>query len=78
MKGVVFYELTRHAEIIAVDVYCQQPDRVHEALHPKCRALANRKHVILQNDISKMHSAKQTQEDHEDRKFFGIPYTLRI
>lgn len=59
--GMVHMELLKSGQTITADFYCQQLDRLDEAICSKLPALANRKGVILQQDNARPHSAKVTQ-----------------
>ena len=61
VKGVVHYELLEPGKTITADMYCQQLDRLKQALKQKHPALVNRKGVILHHDNARPHTARLTQ-----------------
>ena len=61
-EGVIHFELLPNGQTINADLYCAQLDRMYEALSRKYPALINRKRAILQQDNTKPHTARQTQE----------------
>jgi histone-lysine N-methyltransferase SETMAR len=60
--GIIHFELMPQGRTITADIYCDQLDRLNEALKAKRPALMNRKGVILQQDNARPHSAQITQK----------------
>ena len=61
--GIIHFELLPKGKTVNSEVYCQQLDRLQEALMAKRPALVNRNGVVLQHDNARPHTSKMTQED---------------
>ena len=57
-KGVIQLKLLERGKTITADLYCDQLDRLKQALKKKHPALVNRKGVILHHDNARPHSAR--------------------
>ncbi len=75
--GIIHFEVLEMDQTITADLYCQQLDRLHQALIEKRPALVNRKGVILQHDNAKPHTARITQQKIRDlgREVLLHPHT---
>ncbi|GAB0091230.1 hypothetical protein DMENIID0001_060460 [Sergentomyia squamirostris] len=62
VRGVIYRELLPKNTTLNADIYCQQLQRLQEALQKKRGKLTNREGVILQQDNARPHTAKCTQE----------------
>ena len=60
IHGIVHFELLKYGQTVNADLYCEQLNRVNQALIAKCPAIFNRKGVILQQDNARPHNAKRT------------------
>jgi histone-lysine N-methyltransferase SETMAR len=58
-KGLIYYELVPDGRTINVEVYSQQLEKMYTVLLEKYPALVNRKHVLLQQDNARPHTAKK-------------------
>lgn len=61
-KGVVFFEFLSRNVTLNSDVYCQQLDKLNEAIAEKRPELINRKEVIFHHDNARSHSSLMTRE----------------
>ena len=61
MKGILYFELLQSDARINAKIYCQQLQRLNDAIVENRPALANRKGVILLHDNAKPHVAKNTK-----------------
>lgn len=61
-KGVVFFELSSRNVTLNSDMYCQQLDKLNEAIAEKRPELINRKEVIFHHDNARPHSSLMTRE----------------
>ena len=59
--GIIHFELLKMGQTVTADIYCQQLERLHEALIAKRPAMVNRRRIILQQDNARPHTAKVTQ-----------------
>ena len=48
-------------QTVTADIYCQQLERLHEALKAKRPALVNRRKIMFHQDNARPHTAKMTQ-----------------
>ena len=62
IKGVVHYELLPENQTINSVVYCQQLDRLKEAIQNKRPHLAKRRGVTFQHDNARPHSSLATRK----------------
>jgi histone-lysine N-methyltransferase SETMAR len=72
--GVIHFEVLEMGQTITADLYCQQLDRLHQALIEKRPALVNRKGVILQHDNARPHTARITQQKIRDLGWEVLPH----
>lgn len=72
--GIVHFEILEQGQTVTADLYCQQLERLNQALIVKHPALVNRKGVILQHDNARPHSAKQTQQKIRDLGWELLPH----
>jgi histone-lysine N-methyltransferase SETMAR len=72
--GIIHFELLEPGQTITADLYCQQLDRLQQALIEKRPALVNRRGVILQHDNARPHSAKITQQKIRDLGWEVLPH----
>lgn len=61
-RGVVYYELLKPGETITSVRYCQQLNKLNEALRIKRPDLVNRKGIIFHQDNARPHVAMMTQK----------------
>jgi histone-lysine N-methyltransferase SETMAR len=61
-RGIIHFELLEMGQTITADIYCQQLDRLRDALAEKRPALLNRNKLILHQDNARPHTAKLTQQ----------------
>ena len=61
-EGVIHFELVSNDRTINSELYCAQLDRMYAEVGKKFSALINRKHVLLQQDNAKPHTARQTKK----------------
>jgi histone-lysine N-methyltransferase SETMAR len=61
-EGVIHFELVPNNRTVNADLYYAQLDRMYEEFGQKYLALVNRKRVILQQDNTKPHTARQTKK----------------
>ena len=59
--GIIHFEMLEMGQTITADIYCQQLERLHEALIVKRPAVVNRRGVILHQDNARPHTAKVSQ-----------------
>lgn len=62
IHGIIHHELLKANQTVTGELYCQQLDRVRDALAVKHAALVNRKGVILHHDNARPHASKVTQQ----------------
>ena len=60
-KGVLYYELLKPGETINSELYCQQLDKLNDAIKIKRPSLINKKGVIFHQDNARPHVAIKTQ-----------------
>lgn len=60
MDGIIYYELMKSNQTINTEVYCNQLDRLKQALAEKRPALLNRRGVLFHQDNARPHVAKAT------------------
>lgn len=60
MDGIIYYELMNPNQTINKEVYCDQLDRLNQALKEKRPALVNRRRVLFHQDNARPHVAKAT------------------
>lgn len=73
-RGIVHFEVLRPGQTINADFYCEQLDRLNQALIKKYPALVNRKGVILQHDNARPHSAKKTLDKIKELGWEVLPH----
>lgn len=61
-KGIVYWEVLDYGQTVDSNYYCQQLDRLADALLHTRSALVNRQGVILLHDNAKPHTSKVTQQ----------------
>lgn len=74
MKGIVHWELLPRGTTINAEVYCEQLERVQDALRRRRPALVNRKGVILLHDNARPHTAKKTREKIRELEWEVLPH----
>lgn len=62
IHGIIYYEMLNMGQTVTAEIYCQQLDRLRQALNKKRPALLNRKGIILHGDNARPHVAKITHE----------------
>lgn len=62
IKGVVYYELLPENQTINAAKYCEQLDRLREAVAKKRPELANRRGVTFHHDNARPHTSLRTRE----------------
>lgn len=73
-KGVIHFELLPPNATINAQVYCQQLERLNQALKKKRPALVNRKGVMFHQDNARPHTAKITSQKIEELGWEKIPH----
>ena len=61
-KGPVFYDLLPKNRTINFDVYCEQLQKLNDAIAQKCPELINRKGVIFHHDNARPHTSLVTRQ----------------
>lgn len=61
-KGVVYFELLPRNQTINSDVYCQQLDKLNNAIIEKRPELVNRKGVVFHHDNARPHTSLVTRQ----------------
>lgn len=74
MKGIVHWELLPRGTTIDADYYCEQLERVQDALRKRRPALVNRRGVILLHDNAKAHIAKKTRDKIRELDWELLPH----
>lgn len=64
-EGVLHFELVPDGKPITAELYCQQLERVYDAVKLKYPALIGRKRALFHQDNAKPHTAKKTKEKFE-------------
>jgi len=78
IKGVIHFEMLGMNETITAALYCQQLDRLMEALRKKRPALVNRLGVLFHQDNARPHTARTTSQKLEElgwEKMSHPPYS---
>ena len=60
--GIIHFEVLEMGQTVTSDIYCQQLDRLQQALITKRPSLVNRKGVVLLHDNARPHTARLTQQ----------------
>ena len=63
--GIIHFEVFMMGQTVTANIYCQQLERLREALITKRPALVNRRGIILQQDNARPHTAKVTHQKSE-------------
>ncbi|XP_046145712.1 histone-lysine N-methyltransferase SETMAR-like [Osmia bicornis bicornis] len=61
-RGILYYELLQPGQTLNSDVYCQQLDRLKQAIVQKQPELANRKGVVFHQDNARPHTSLVTSQ----------------
>ena len=61
-QGIIYYELLSYGQILNSDLYCQQLDRLKEAIAQKRPALANRRGIVFHQDNARPHTSTVTRK----------------
>ena len=72
-EGILHFELVPNGRAINVKLYCEQLDRVYDALIEKYPDLVRRKLALFQQDNAKTHTARKTSE-----KYWTVSRFCRI
>ena len=56
-QGIIYYELLPYGQTLNSDLYCQQLDRLKEAIAQKRPALANRRGIVFHQDNARPHTS---------------------
>jgi [histone H3]-lysine36 N-dimethyltransferase SETMAR len=64
-EGILHFELVPNSKAINAELYCQQLDRVYDALKLKYPVLLRRKQALFHQDNAKPHTARITKEKFE-------------
>ena len=62
LPGILHFELVPNGRAINADLYCEQLDRVYDALVEKYPSLVRRKRALFQQDNAKPHTARKIEE----------------
>lgn len=73
-RGIIHHELMPPGETITAEVYCEQLNRLRDAMTTKCPGLLNRNRVILQHDNARPHAAKKTQQKLKELGWEVLPH----
>ncbi|CAF1506977.1 unnamed protein product [Adineta ricciae] len=65
-EGILYSELVPNGCIINAELYCEQCDRVYDALVEKYPSLVRQKCALFQQDNAKPHTAKKTSNKFEE------------
>ena len=65
-EGILHFELVPNGRAINADLYCEQLDRVYDALVEKYPSLVRRKRALFQQDNAKPHTARKTSNKIEE------------
>ncbi|XP_004208958.2 histone-lysine N-methyltransferase SETMAR-like [Hydra vulgaris] len=74
IRGIVHFEVLIPGQTVNADLYCQQLDRVNQALVENYPAIVNRKDVILQHDNARPHCARRTLEKINELGWEVLPH----
>jgi len=61
-QGIIYYELLPYGQTLNSDLYCQQLDRLKEAIAQKRPALANRRGIVFHQDNARPHTSIVTRQ----------------
>lgn len=61
-QGIIYYELLPYGQTINTVLYCQQLDRLKEAIAQKRPALANTKKIVFHHDNARPHTSISTRQ----------------
>jgi len=61
-QGIIYYELLSYGQTLNSDLYCQQLDRLKEAIAQKWPALANRRGIVFHQDNARPHTSIVSQK----------------
>ena len=73
-KGIVYWEVLDYGQTVDSIVYCQQLDRLAEALKRNRPELVNRKGVILLHDNARPHTSRVTQQKIRELGYEVLPH----
>jgi histone-lysine N-methyltransferase SETMAR len=65
-EGILHFELVPNGRAINAELYCEQLDRVYDALVEKYPSLVRRKRALFQQDNAKPHTARKTSNKFEE------------
>jgi histone-lysine N-methyltransferase SETMAR len=78
-KGLIYYELVPDDCMINAEVYSQQLEKLYMVLLKKYPALVKRRHVLLQQDNTRPHTAKKTLQKIEELEGIELlPHLLLV
>ena len=61
-QGIIHHELLPYGQTLNSDLYCQQLDRLKEAIDQKRPALANRRGIVFHQDNARPHTSIVTRQ----------------
>lgn len=61
-QGIIYYELLPYGQTLNSNIYCQQLDRLKEAIAQKRPSLANKKGIVFQQDNARPHTSISTRQ----------------
>lgn len=73
-KGIVYWELLDYGQTVDSNCYCQQLDRLADALLQTRPDLVNRQGVILLHDNARPHTSKVTQQKIRELGYEVLPH----
>ena len=73
-KGIVYWEVLDYGQTVDSIIYCQQLDRLAEALKRNRPELVNRKGVILLHDNARPHTSRVTQQKIRELGYEVLPH----
>lgn len=65
-SGIIYYELLKYGETVNTERYCNQLEKLNEAVKEKRPVLANRKGIVFLHDNARPHTAIKTQKKLND------------
>lgn len=73
-QGIIHFEFLPPNATINAQIYCQQLERLNQALRKKRPALVNRKRVMFHQDNARPHTARITSQKIEELGWEKIPH----